>query len=745
MSLPLTRKNLATVLLAALCVWSPALWAEARYTMLLEDGSVVSDEFLRGWFEPGQTPSVDGKALFDPSNPARLVRRVGADSVLHPPYVRFDNGDVLAGRVVGYDAGLDPGEATFTVRLSEPVRGTGKSDERETVRVLAGRVSWIAWGDGAGPGQRGLVRFADGRELGVEALTWTATGVRALSGDRVVTASFDELSLVHPPGEAADAEAAAQRQAIAGARGDARVATVLLTDGSILTYAVGQMDMRSDGKKQDHESWHFVQPVWADERLAYPLAGVAGWSFRAAAQLPISVLPAETVYQRSAAGHAWPWRADASVQGRVLASGAVVAPRGVGMHADCAVAFKLPDSARALSGLVGIDEAVGGGGCAIAAVYLDDRPRVLGKPKWRSGYLLGDQDPVSFGPVGVGDHEYAVLVADDAHDGRPTGADPFDIRDQLNWLSPRVRTDGQSAPPALLIPALNGWEVEGERVIGRAFDQREQRWRPTLHTNKQGVVLRREVTVSPSAMVLDVGVASAGGKTNQELTLMIDGEPVQTARERKYIQLKGRGAFKPLGSRYFLDDRLGESVTLALRIKQPTDQVDAGAAGLVFTTLALRSAIEGRPNGRALAPTMPLVDREPIGGWPNDKDLLRFPRESAGEAQGDAAQGPRALRMHGHAWERGFAGRANMRLAFEVPPGARRFVAVVGWLGGGDGAGHFHVRVDGQRLAEVDRLGEEDLLHQIEVDLPPGSKTLELHHGGHHGWGAWVASGFARD
>ncbi|NBC10926.1 MAG: hypothetical protein GVY24_04215, partial [Planctomycetes bacterium] len=647
--------------------------------MLLEDGTVVSDDFLRGWFEAKQTPSVDGKALFDPSNPARLLRRVGADSVLRPPYLRFDNGDVLAGRVVAYDAGLDQGGATFTVLLPQTIGGLGERDQRDDeVRVLAKRVAWIAWGEGDAPRQHGLVRFADGSELGVEALSWTPTGVRALAGDRVVTASFEELALVSPPGEAADAETAAQRQVIPGATGEDRVATVLLTNGSILTYAVDQLQSKTYGKKQDHESWHWVQPVWADERVGYSLAGVAAWSFRAAAQLPISVLPAKTVYQHSAAGHAWSWRTNASVQDRMLASGAVVAPRGVGMHANCAVAFALPDSARALTGLVGIDEAVGGGGCAIAAVHLDDRPRVSGKPDWRSGYLLGGQDPVAFGPIGVGDKRYAVLVADDAHDGRPDGADPFDIRDQLNWLSPLVKTDGQRAPPTVLIPALDGWEVEGDLVIGRAFDTQEKRWRATLHTNKQGVVLRRKLTVNPLAMVLDVGVATAGGKSGHELKLMLGGDQVPTARDHKSIQLSGSGEFSPVGARFFLDDHLGESVTLTLRITQPTEQVDPGSVGLIVTTLALRSAIDGRPKGWPLTPSVPLLELEPVDGWP-EKDFQRFPLDPEGGAQADQEQAPVALRMHGLTWDRGFAGRANMELAFEIPPGARRFVAVVGW------------------------------------------------------------------
>ncbi len=726
------------VLLVVLLGGAPSL-AEARYTMRLQDGTQVSDDFLRDWFEPGKKPTVAGRALFDPANPARLLGRIGAQRDERRPRIGFDNGDVLAGRVTGYELDDDGSGARLVVRLD--AQTTGLKRDRQTVRVLAERVVWVSWEDSAfsGSDAAGRLRFADGSEMSLEALTWTATGVRALSGDRVLTATFEELARVHPPRDPADADTVAQRQLIPGATGNQRVASVRLSDGSLLSFAIDQMQMHSHGKKQDHEVWHHVQPVWADERLAYALAGVVGWSFRDADQVPLSVLPAQTVYARSAAGHTWAWRADASVRGGDLMSGGMVAPRGVGMHASSAIAYALPKRAVSLSGVVGIDEAVGRGGCAIAEVYLDDRPRVTGKPAWRSGFLLGGQALTALGPVSLAKKPYAVLVADDAHVGRPSGADPFDIRDQLNWLSPLVELEGLEPRPAQLVPGLAGWEVSGKAAFGRAFDKQADRWWPTIHTDRAGLTLQRKLRLGPSSAFLEFRTDTEGQAGEHELVVELDGQPIKTTDGQAQIDKSKRKPGQSLFTRYaFAGQREGEGeaggegeAVLTIRITQPRDQAEAQAPGLILSRLVLRSLIEGRPNGRSIAPAIALVDLTPMGGWPDDKPLTRL--------SGDGAE--EGVEMHGRRWGRGLVSGEGLDVTFAIPPGARRFVAVVGAAGTGD-AGPFKVAADANVLAEVGQRRTSSPLHQIEVVLPPGAQLLTISHPKRSGRGAWVDAGF---
>ncbi len=69
----------------------------------------------------------------------------------------------------------------------------------------------------------------------------------------------------------------------------------------------------------------------------------------------------------------------------------MVADVGIGMHSHCEVAFELPDGAISFAAWVGIDEAVGSGGCVRCKVYLDE---VAGQPAWSSELLRGSDAPV---------------------------------------------------------------------------------------------------------------------------------------------------------------------------------------------------------------------------------------------------------------------------------------------------------------------------------------------------------------
>jgi hypothetical protein len=70
-----------------------------------------------------------------------------------------------------------------------------------------------------------------------------------------------------------------------------------------------------------------------------------------------------------------------------------------------------------------------------------------------------------------------VLVADDAHRDRPAGADPFDIRDNVDWADPLVVFDPAVVPArtaarlAAIVPAWTGWTVSTDpparvRLVG---------------------------------------------------------------------------------------------------------------------------------------------------------------------------------------------------------------------------------------------------------------------------------------
>ena len=176
----------------------------------------------------------------------------------------------------------------------------------------------------------------------------------------------------------------------------------------------------------------------------------------------------------------WNWVPNRNVRGGRLDSGDRDSPIGVGMHAYTAVAFDLPSGALSFSSWLGLDRGVGDGGCAIASVYLND---LKGEPVWRSEFLQGGKPSVRVGPLSVNDQKRLVLVADYGHEGRPPGADPFDIRDFVDWIDCIVEIGpSDSVRPELeeVFPFLSGWTLsEKDRTRlspTQIWNAREGRW-----------------------------------------------------------------------------------------------------------------------------------------------------------------------------------------------------------------------------------------------------------------------------
>ena len=76
-------------------------------------------------------------------------------------------------------------------------------------------------------------------------------------------------------------------------------------------------------------------------------------------------------------------------------------------------------------------------------VFLGDAfgDAVVGEPVWTSPILRGGEQPARIDPIDVSHAGQVILVTEYAHADRPKGADPLDIRDEVNWLLPSIRID----------------------------------------------------------------------------------------------------------------------------------------------------------------------------------------------------------------------------------------------------------------------------------------------------------------
>ncbi|HYW78278.1 MAG TPA: NPCBM/NEW2 domain-containing protein, partial [Thermoguttaceae bacterium] len=186
---------------------------------------------------------------------------------------------------------------------------------------------------------------------------------------------------------------------------------------------------------QSHFNKHAVRPPWAGRDLQIPLVLMASQSFFRADEVPLSRLAATTLIEENITGYTWHWRRNENVRGDQLAVGTMVADLGIGMHSHCQLAFDLPDGAMSFSTWVGIDEAVGSGGCVRCRVFLDE---VAGEPAWSSGLLQGVDEPAAVNIPDLQGAKRLILVAEFADEDHPPDSDPFDLRDEVAWLFPTV-------------------------------------------------------------------------------------------------------------------------------------------------------------------------------------------------------------------------------------------------------------------------------------------------------------------
>ena len=117
---------------------------------------------------------------------------------------------------------------------------------------------------------------------------------------------------------------------------------------------------------------------------------------------------------------------------------------GIGVHANNTLEFELPLFVRSFQARIGLDESAGTGGCVRVRVLAND---LAGQVLYESPFLIGSQKVIDIGPIDLpgptDGRRLLILVTDQAHQGRPKGADPLDIRDELNWIDPVLGLDPQ--------------------------------------------------------------------------------------------------------------------------------------------------------------------------------------------------------------------------------------------------------------------------------------------------------------
>ncbi len=728
--------SFALALLSAMAIMPCVQAQEPRYEAWTVDGNRVTGTKLTGNHEPAGAPQLDGKTILtDDGGSTRALWDRSLSGELTGPYVQFTNGDLLPGRIVSLRAaGVSrehvPGQVMV---LAEGARDGDLPASLITVRESALAGVGLAKSDTTmSPGQ---VLLADGRIYTATAIRCEPEGLHCLTADGVQFISFDQLRGANFPRRDPMGDLL-QQNAFAGHGNRATIVRMRLAGGGVLTLARGMA-------KRVSTTRIMVRPPWALESFPLYRDRIAWHTWWRYNEMPLSLLPVE--WQRASQGlHAWPARLNANVMGGNLRCQEAGAEVGLGTHSGTRGTFTLPPSSQKFSAWVGIDRAAGSGGCAIVKVYRDE---VKGDPLWQSGFLRGGEAPVRIGPLDLGGAKQLVLVTDWAHEGRPAGADPLDIRDYVDWIHPFVELDASKLPKTAAVldnyvPELAGWQLP-EKFWPRVELKpvwAQEKWKVSFAIDPAGAdaniepveLTRRErITLNNARFIAGFG-HDASQPHHHKLIVLAEGQEIVSTLDSPPTSGTRPGLQGEFDEReYSLTPHLGKEVTLTLRIERVERRAEP-AAGILWRPLELRPLIDNLPKTlEPLHPSAPLTSLDLAASQP----MLK---RKAGETNAGEP-----LTIRGYRLTSGFGVPAQASMTYKLTPSCHRFVAVVGLAKGNREVGPFTILIDGQPHWKLDRMfGRNSPGVQIDVPIPAGHETITFLVGGSECEAAWGNAGF---
>ncbi len=730
-----------TSVAAVLIVWTAVAIAageedEHRYWALMRHGRQITGDVLR--FEIDGRITLDDRELTDKQNPVRVLCDTVLASRLKVPFIELTNGDILPGRVESWVA-ADEAAATpecLLVVPTEPVQSRALRTARIRARVNA--VERIVF---CGPAGRrlspGRIAFKNGRHATARSIRWSAHGIKALTKSGIVSAHFDELAEICLPGR--DRMAGVLHDAIlANNSTDDGIVRIRTVEGAQLTFPRAMVAGR---QREPGTGFPFVQPGWAMNAITVISDRIVFHTYRQAGEIPLSLLPVDEVREKSGV-HAWHWQRNRNVLGTKLHSGRMATDLGFGTHSYSEIAFDLPPGAKAFDTFVGLDRSVDDGGCVECKIFRDE---ITGSPLWKSGFLQGSREPVRVGSFGIAGAKRLVLVTDFGHKGRPAEADPFDIRDHVDWLLPQVNVNLGNAAPELaeLIPALRGWDFSDavrRRVRVRPFwNEHRRRWQWALVAKgSEPIEFFRKQRVTLTNAWLAIDASRDRDRDGHIISVDINGKKHETTMNGDLPTGSERPGLP--GSRIWIfSDLPGKEVTITVVVK-PTRGSD-DPTGVLLDRVLIRPLVSGLPaDGQPIKPEVLLTSLVP--------EAVSISRGERKEIEPGKLTDGRPLSILGWRFDTGFGVPTGSEITYKLDPSWRRFVALIGLADGWHAVGPYEILLDGQphwQTKDPETFDRNSPGQQIDVEIPKGRKTITLRVHGDDSAGAWAAAGFLRE
>lgn len=519
------------VLIYVLAIFVPNdAGAADRYAARTADGRELGQAELQDWNEPGATPRIAGHAIFDAAQPVRwIIDREQPPGPFPEAWVELINGDRLAGETLEYRTGgnsaYDPQPAHLLVRT---VGEFQPPDRAQTVdaRVGADWVARIVWQRTQSAYQPGTAFLRNGGKISFRTIRWAAGECTVLTADGLKTLSWGDLAELHLPRKD-NWDAWLDQLAILNPAETGRIIQQQLADGGLLTTSTERFFAQHWGDKNRPESWlQLVQPVWSLDPLWVRFRAVRAWRFFSPFQVPLTAIVPQQVTRQAVFGSGWREQIDRTVQGQPLIVANQQAGWGIGLHGGAELLFDLPDSVRGVQTRFGLTSEAGAGGCVSFHVVVGEKQELV-----RREFVTGSTECFDTGLLtlvqGAEPPGRLTLRTDMAHEGRPSAADPFDIRDSSAWLDPEVTLDPVHVRRECLrralhgLPGLAGWSPPaGTQPLLRVetvydqFDGQDRRFRTVLRPEGRFLLVSRKLKVAAGDRWLALAVSRYPDRTS---------------------------------------------------------------------------------------------------------------------------------------------------------------------------------------------------------------------------------------
>ncbi len=721
-----------------------------RFTLSFQGGTRTAINGLEAWPIPSSTSKakINNREVFAGRETVRLIRDSDAKVESLAPLVVLANGDVLNGlpRQLAVPDGRQGQPQRVRLQLDSPLMpldGTGVSVRTDRVQRIIGLDSRVR----KPAPQPGTVLLLDGRELKGSSIRWQEYGLSILTADGIIEAAFTELADVVFP-HVDQLSSVVEDSLGAGSLAGPAIMRMALRSGAVITTSRASREIeRSRSRSRSTLAvMYYVQPAWSSHPIAIPEGEIAWVGYRRASEVPLSLLPATTETNSRLIGEPQDWLRNRSQGGPLVSSAREDSDLGLATHSNSQIVFSLPAGAVTFSTIVGLDRIAGNGGCVRCQIAeWDAAAKKPGRTLWDSGLLRGSDEPKLTGAVDVKSLTSIVLITGDAHEDRPLGADPLDIRDDVCWLQPLIELDpAQLRLPlsvAKALPGLGVWEQLGEgwaqTSIGNRWNEAADRWEAVLIVPPDGKLqLRRVAKISAVNDVLELVTAISQNPHEQQFELKVNGEMLAwqpsedrammaarhlrkvtpwLARNNRFTDTKEDLFADTLAYWWDLQPHRGREVTLELTIL-------GGPRGysLVWHDSSLRSAIANLPaSGELPKVDVRLTDLQVIdtsttrGRGEATKDMLPYTKNYL-----------QPIRFLGQVRTGGYGMIRNTHYTFDLKPEYRTFVATVGSVK--LSSGPLRVMVDDKVLWERAKLSALDPAELIEIPLPPGGKQLTI-------------------